>query len=102
MKSGICTEEGLPGRTVGKLSRQSRELSFCVCFFLPEPGLGICLPPFLARTDLQEVMGGPLGKRHGKRQRDPEGTLRSPQHRKKEMKLCLQGNTDLLTSPAQV
>ena len=43
MKSGICIEEGLPGRTVGKLFWQSRELLFCVCFFLAEPGLGICL-----------------------------------------------------------
>lgn len=54
------------------------------CFFLAEPGLGICLLPslLLARTeargqnrDLQEVMGGLLGKRHGKRQRDLEDTL---------------------------
>lgn len=84
MKSGICTEEGLPERTVGKLFRQSRELLSCVCFFLAEPGLGICLLPslLLARTeargqnrDLQEVMGGLLGKRHGKRQRDLEDTL---------------------------
>ena len=35
-------------------------------------------PPFSPlgqNRDLQEVMGGLLGKRHGKRQRDPEGTL---------------------------
>ena len=53
MKSGICTEEGLSGRTVGKLFRQSRELLFCVCFFLAESGLGICLLPslLLARTE---------------------------------------------------
>lgn len=78
MKSGICTEEGLPGRTVGKLSRQSRELSFCVCFFFARARPWHLPPPFSLlgqNRDLQEVMGGPLGKRHGKRQRDPEGTL---------------------------
>ena len=35
-------------------------------------------PPFSPlgqNRDLQKVMGGLLGKRHGKRQRDPEGTL---------------------------
>ena len=78
MKSGICTEEGLPGRAVGKLFRQSRELSFYVCSFFGRARpwhLPLPFSPAGQSRDFQEVVGGLLGKRHGKRQRDPEGIL---------------------------